>query len=497
MPTLGLEGNYDFSKYLHPKGHSGVHALHKYWGKKPADVMGFLVEHLSEENDVVADPFLGYGSLAYEAAISNRRFVGVDINPIAVAISRFLVFPPSWVALSEAVDNVMKDCREKINSSYQTENGEIASHYLWEGGKLHSVWVRNAGKPRIEKFPTKIDFLKSEQYAGYTFAYPRELQLYDNSRISTKENTCWHDIFTGRAMNNIDLLMESIKKQDVSVQMPLLLILTSALGQMSKMVFAIKRRGKYSENAVNAKIEVGSWVIGYWCPNMHFEVNAWNCFYRRAQRALRAIKANSRRATIVDGSLWDVINGDAEVSIECMDAEQFIVDALPDSSVDLIVTDPPHGDRIPYLELSEMWNAALNFEVNWESELVVSNANTRKKDVSQYIHKMDRITEAYDRVLSQNGVLGLIFNTRNGDIWSALLGSLRKSGLTSIGYLPVHYSATSVIQDNRRGALPNDYVLLFGRQESRRFKNALDFLSNLPNWRSGSFLHSGVYHDFA
>jgi len=45
----------------------------------------------------------------------------------------------------------------------------------------------------------------------------------------------------------------------------------------------------------------------------------------------------------------------------------------------LFITDPPHGDRIPYLELSEIWNVILREEPPFESEIVVSNAKERSK----------------------------------------------------------------------------------------------------------------------
>ena len=53
--------------------------------------------------------------------------------------------------------------------------------------------------------------------------------------------------------------------------------LTASVGQMSNMVFAITSRGK-TTGATAGRTEVGSWVIGYWRPTVHFEINVWNCF---------------------------------------------------------------------------------------------------------------------------------------------------------------------------------------------------------------------------
>ena len=114
------------------------------------------------------------------------------------------------------------------------------------------------------------------------------MNLFKNSRINTKDNFKLTDLFTRRALHNIDILLGAINQQDNELKKALLLSLTSASGQMSKMVFAITGRGK-TKNQPTKKIEVGSWVIGYWRPTLHFEVNVWNCFERRVKKLIKAI----------------------------------------------------------------------------------------------------------------------------------------------------------------------------------------------------------------
>ena len=126
------------------------------------------------------------------------------------------------------------------------------------------------------------------------------------------------------------------------------LSLTAAVGQMSKMVFAITGRGKTS-GASSDRMEVGSWVIGYWRPEQHFEVNVWNCFERRVQKLVKAVaksEAINRDATA--GNLASVCEGSADYALLNADTLQ-VLPKIPDKSVDLIITDPPHGDRIPHL----------------------------------------------------------------------------------------------------------------------------------------------------
>jgi len=65
-----------------------VPRIHRgYPAEKPAAVSEVLVRQSSEPGDVVADPFMGSGSVGVAAVRLGRRFVGTDLNPEAVRLS--------------------------------------------------------------------------------------------------------------------------------------------------------------------------------------------------------------------------------------------------------------------------------------------------------------------------------------------------------------------------------------------------------------------------
>jgi site-specific DNA-methyltransferase (adenine-specific) len=55
-----------------------------YPAEKPVKVSEILVNQSSRPGDVVADPFMGSGSVGVAALRSGRRFIGTDLNPDAV-----------------------------------------------------------------------------------------------------------------------------------------------------------------------------------------------------------------------------------------------------------------------------------------------------------------------------------------------------------------------------------------------------------------------------
>jgi len=78
--------NWDFSDYNSLKYPLDINSIHWYLATFPPLIPMYLISLLSEEGDVVFDPFGGAGTTAIEALRLNRRFVYNDLNPFAVDI---------------------------------------------------------------------------------------------------------------------------------------------------------------------------------------------------------------------------------------------------------------------------------------------------------------------------------------------------------------------------------------------------------------------------
>jgi hypothetical protein len=332
----------------------------------------------------------------------------------------------------------------------------------------------------VENAPTPFDYAKGAAYATYEPRLTAPISLFTNARINAQSSLALSDLFTGRALHNVDLLLEAFQAEAESTRRALRLTLTAASGQMSRMVFAITGRGKRS-GAAGGRVEVGSWVIGYWRPQLHFEVNAWNTFRGRARKLQSALgeAASSPRALLsTDGRA--VASGHATASIQLGDARAQLA-ALPPDCAQLILADPPHVDRVPYLELSAMWNALLSNSAPFEREIVVSNAAQRGKTVDAYITDMAEVFNAAARVIRPLGYLALFFNSTDDKEWAALRQATEAAPLTYLGSWPMAYSARSVVQDNRAQALKEDLILLFAKDPTGRLRVPQP-LSRLIGW---------------
>jgi len=86
---------------------SGVYGIHPY----PAMLHFLLVRELlnkySHKDFYIFDPFLGSGVVAVESLIGQRKFAGIDINPLAVLISRVRATPIQTNILSNSLSHII------------------------------------------------------------------------------------------------------------------------------------------------------------------------------------------------------------------------------------------------------------------------------------------------------------------------------------------------------------------------------------------------------
>lgn len=462
-----------------PRPYKGIYSFHKYWGKKPIESIVYFIQQFTNEADIVLDPFLGSGLICRESLLRNRRFIGIDVNPFSIEHAHFLLNLPDFHEYSEAIHRIEINVKNKILSTYKTTNDQVASHYLWEKKILKNVWVKpEKRRSRIELEPSNLDYSQINSFSNYEVKHIRKVTFFNNSRINASDDMTIYDLFTRRALYNIDLIIEEILKYPPHLRRALFLTLTSSSGQMSNMVFAITNRGK-TKKQTPGKIEVGSWVIGFWRPDLHFEINVWNCFESRAKRIYKGLKEIQETDFLVHpsvNSLLESTNGSLLINDDCIG----ILKTLPDDSIKLICTDPPHSDRIPYLELSELWNSILNMNVSFKKEIIVSNARERNKKKSEYQQSMKCFIHEACRVLKKDGLILIYFNSREKQSWDFFNIVDGIENLDYVGSFPLEYSASSVVQDNRKGGMKNDHVLVLCKYNSCKiFKYRL---SSIPGW---------------
>ncbi|MSV33924.1 MAG: hypothetical protein EXS76_04320 [Nitrosarchaeum sp.] len=453
------------------KSYTGIFGMHKYWSKKPFNLVESLICQNSKEGDIVLDPFCGSGISVIESILNKRKGIGVDINPMAIFILKQTLSKINPVEIQTEFKKIQEDIADKINKLYSVKRGKdafIGTHYVWEKEILLEVWYKNDLNKKIIEKPTKDDlkFIESFSYESIDYFYPKQ-KLIENSRINAKKSMYVHDLFTPRNLLALAILFDRINQiKSKKLKELFQFCFTALLGQASRMVFVIEKRMKMSgEDKLQPK-SIGSWVIGYWIPKKNFEINVWNCFKNRYNRIYKAKKEQyesdysleySKSFTDLDKNNVLLLN---ESSLD-------FLRTLKDNSIDYVITDPPHGDRLPYLELSMMWNSWMKFTPDFEKELVVSDAKIRQKNTENYNKLFKLILLEIGRVLKQGKTFTLMFNSLDDESWNSILEIIDQSTLKLSKIGTMSYSANSVVQDNRKRGLETDFVLHFIKSSER------------------------------
>jgi DNA modification methylase len=85
-----------------------THGYHRYPAKFIPQVVSRLVERYTKLGDLVVDPFGGCGTTLVESKVMGRSSVAVDINPVAVLITKAKITPINPVKIEKEFEDIKK-----------------------------------------------------------------------------------------------------------------------------------------------------------------------------------------------------------------------------------------------------------------------------------------------------------------------------------------------------------------------------------------------------
>jgi len=92
-----------------------THGYYTYPAKFIPQVAARIIQDYSEEGDIVIDPFMGSGTTVVEALVNKRIGIGVDINEIAVLLSKVKTTPIETELLKRYYDELLSKLDYKIS----------------------------------------------------------------------------------------------------------------------------------------------------------------------------------------------------------------------------------------------------------------------------------------------------------------------------------------------------------------------------------------------
>ncbi len=156
-----------------------THGYHRYPAKFIPQIVSRLAEKYTKEGDLIVDPFGGCGTTLVESKVMGRPSVGVDINPVAVLITKAKITPidpqkieKAFAALKAKLGTYNKDTKvkapehERIDYWFKLEEKRKLAFIFAEISKLKdqdikdfffcgfsnilkncSIWLQKSNKP--------------------------------------------------------------------------------------------------------------------------------------------------------------------------------------------------------------------------------------------------------------------------------------------------------------------------------------------------------------
>jgi DNA modification methylase len=100
---------------------NAIHGLHKYYGKLIPAIPAWAVKKYTMEGDMVLDSFCGSGTTMVEAMINRRNSVGVDIDPLAVLLSKVKTTPIAQARLEAAGKGLLSSIEDDNGSGFEDD----------------------------------------------------------------------------------------------------------------------------------------------------------------------------------------------------------------------------------------------------------------------------------------------------------------------------------------------------------------------------------------
>src|SRR5699024_4380263 len=205
-------------KQIQPSNRNPLYQSHLYWSQKPFNVSRILIEELTNEGDVVFDPFMGSGVSIFESILLDRKSIGVEINELPIFIvetllqkvgdnENFVKFIEEFLKYIEGLNEyyltwsepqkdygiVKKVIFDRDSISKKPVLKKI--HYKIQGDKHN--YIKSPDKEDEEKF-MKVDDLE----------FITDYKMLPNSRLAVRDNQKVSSLFAPRTLCIINKILE-------------------------------------------------------------------------------------------------------------------------------------------------------------------------------------------------------------------------------------------------------------------------------------------------
>ena len=228
-----------------------MYSMHRYWSKKPSEIIGTYIESYTSEGDTILDPFGGSGVTALEALRLGRKVVAIDLNPMATFMMRVALLAVNLPRMRWAFRDIQRKCEKPISDLYVTRCTRCAD---WatvtfitrhRSEPLQIAYECNCTSERQFKNPDDEDRLMDARHneLQVPYWYPENVVLPTTQKEDFKYV---RELFTRRNLVGLSTILHAINHlEDETIRNVMRLTFTASLDKCSRLKpFSKPRRGR-------------------------------------------------------------------------------------------------------------------------------------------------------------------------------------------------------------------------------------------------------------
>jgi len=384
-------------------------------GRKSVQIGEKVMSIMSQPGDLLYDPFVGGGSFILSAVQAGRKILATELDNYTYNVLKALLENCDMSKVQSYYEKIENEVKQEIMDLYATtccgEKNYISKLYydpedeeyfnpvihreIVDGENVKLVFSCPVCGKKSKSF-TDEDLCKIKQLEKVDTSRFPQTQYIENSRINITVSTganYYDRIFTQRNKIALLKLQEAIKKLPRGKERDLLqhaLVASLSLARIS--MYGSSTDILY--HVVSQKAQ---------------EMNVWLIFQQKYNNFIKFKKQNPHVQV-------DDIKNNNKYKIYNCDYKAFL-DMNPDLLFDMVYTDFPYTDQVPYLERHQMYRQWLyifddkhKYELTDEmlnNEVVVTNAPSRieKQSLDNYYRDIDTMFKYFDRHVKCGGIV--------------------------------------------------------------------------------------------
>jgi len=259
-----IDYSWSFSDKTRKDTAYATHGYHRYPAKFIPQIVSRLAEKYTTINDLIVDPFGGCGTTLVESKVMGRPSIAVDINPVAVLITKAKITPFDPIKIEKEFDLLKKRLET------YTENTKVKSP---KHDRI-DYWFKPKEKRRLAFIFAEISKIKDQDIQDFFFCGFSNI-LKNCSIWLQKSNKPTRDP-NKIPSEPINAFLKQIKKMlRGNTQLYELLERSKNLKTQSRVFCADARKIPTKDNTVNLIVTSPPYVTSYEYADLHQLTALW------------------------------------------------------------------------------------------------------------------------------------------------------------------------------------------------------------------------------